>query len=130
MTNRRLMFAHPSRWGILLLVLGIVPACGVGSTEAADVSAPQVLITDPPDGATVGGTVIITALATDDTGVTSVKFFIDGTLLAEDQFTPYSANWNTRIYSNGSHIIKAEARDAVGNFSNQAIGVTVDHSIQ
>ncbi len=66
-------------------------------------------ITAPAAGATVSGTVTLTATASDNVGVAGVQFLVDGTPLgAEDTSSPYSVSWNTTTATNGSHTLTAE----------------------
>ena len=91
--------------------VNIVVSLGVN-----DVTAPTVTITSPANGATVAGTVNVTATATDNVGVVGVQFLVDGNLLgAEDTTAPYSAALNTAALPAGTHVIGARARDARGN---------------
>ena len=55
------------------------------SQTTRDTTAPTVSLTAPANGATVSGTVTLTATATDNVGVAGVQFLLDGaTLGAED----------------------------------------------
>jgi hypothetical protein len=94
---------------------------------ANDTSAPTVAVSSPATGATVGGTVTVTATASDDIGVTSVEFLVDGVALGTpDQSAPYAAAWSTAAASNGPHTLSAIARDAAGNVTTStAVVVTV-----
>ncbi|MCY1078279.1 Ig-like domain-containing protein [Archangium lansingense] len=88
------------------------------STEVSvtvDNAAPAVAITSPAGGATVSGGVSLQADATDNEGVTRVEFFVDGALLASDTTAPYSVEWDSGFWFNGSHTLLAKAYDAVGN---------------
>jgi len=90
-----------------------------------DTTAPSVSITSPASGATVSGTITVTASASDSVEVVGVQFLLDGASLgAEDTTAPFSVSWDTTSASNGSHIITAVARDAAGNRTTSA-GVTV-----
>jgi len=89
-----------------------------------DLQAPAVAITAPASGATVDGTVVVTATATDDVGVTAVDFFVDGTAIGSASGTPLSVPWNTGGVASGSHTLLASARDAAGNVG-VSTGVTV-----
>src|SRR6266481_8942849 len=54
---------------------------------------PTVSITSPASGATVSGTIAVTANASDNVGVVGVQFFADGAPLgAEDTVAPYSVS--------------------------------------
>src|SRR5262245_18001628 len=84
-------------------------------TAAGDTTAPTVSITSPAGGAQVTGTVSVAASASDAVGVTSVRFFVDGSLIGTGTSAPYSVNWNTSGVAAGTHTLRAEARDAAGN---------------
>ncbi len=98
----------------------------VGNTDAA----PTVQITSPQAGATVSGTVAITAAADDDKGVASVKFTIDGGSAVVDTngSNGWSAQWNTTVFSNGSHTVAAMATDTKEQTAGHSIAVTVSNA--
>jgi len=106
-------------------------SAGVTVTVANDVTAPSVSITAPNSGATVLNTVAINAAASDNVGVTSVEFQIDGANVgAPDTSAPYSVSWNTTTVANGGHTVAAIARDAAGNSRTSAVvTVTVSNPI-
>lgn len=83
--------------------------------SSSDVTAPMVDVTAPSNGATVSGTVDITATATDDVDVAKVEFYIDGMLLEADTTEPHGVTWQTSTLPNGTHRIMAKAYDAAGN---------------
>lgn len=86
------------------------------TTGGTDTAPPAVSVTAPQNGAVVGGTVALTANATDNVGVIGVKFYVDGVQQgAEDVSTPYAVLWLTTSTSNANHLITAVARDAAGN---------------
>jgi len=87
-----------------------------------DAQAPTVSLTAPANGATVSGTVTVSASASDNLGVTGVQFKLDGTNLgAEDLSSPYSISWSTTGTSDGSHELTATARDAAGNTTTSSV---------
>src|SRR5438128_1939422 len=92
-----------------------------------DSTPPAVSLTAPANGATVAGTVTISASATDNVGVVAVQFMLDGANLgAEVTTAPYATSWNTALASAGAHILTALARDAAGNMATTAaVSVTV-----
>jgi hypothetical protein len=93
-----------------------------------DTTAPTVTITSP-GGGTVSGNVTVTASATDDTGVTSVKFYRNGKLVRTDSSAPYTWNWDTTGTANGTVQLIARAYDAAGNEGiSQTVSVTVSNS--
>ena len=110
-------------------------AAGNITTSAAavvtvDNLGPTVALTAPQNGATVNGTVTVTATAADSGSVAGVQFKLDGANLgAEDTAAPYSTSWNTTAASSGSHSLTAVARDSAGNITTStAVVVTVDNS--
>ena len=95
---------------------------------ASDTTAPSVQITAPSAGATVSGTVTLTANASDNVAVAGVQFLVDNVAIgAEDTTAPYSVSWNTTTASTGVHAIVARARDAAGNTATAPVTVTVDN---
>ena len=92
-----------------------------------DTTPPAVTVTSPSGGATVFGTITVTANASDNMAVAGVQFFLDGAPLgAEDTSAPYSATWDTTTAANGSHALTARARDGAGNTAiSSAVTVTV-----
>ncbi len=95
-----------------LLGLSALPS----GQSPADVIDPAVRITSPAEDATVAGTVMIVAEATDAGGVAGVTFEVDGRMLGtEVQVAPWRIEWDTNASGNGSHILTAIARDVAGN---------------
>ena len=89
-------------------------------------AAPTVTVTAPLDGATVSGTVPITATAADDASVAGVQFKEDGTNFgSEDTSFPYGTSLNTTTLTNGSHAISATVRDGPGLTTTSTVTVTV-----
>ena len=98
--------------------------------NAANTTPPAVSITSPANGATVGGTISVTASASDSVGVTGVQFLLDGaTLGSKVTSSPYSVLWNTNQVSGGTHILSAQAFDQAGNTGTSSnVAVTVSES--
>jgi len=107
-----------------------VSADSTFTTTAPDLTAPTVAISAPAAGATVSGTVQVTAAAADDVGVAAVQFLLDGANLgAEDSTAPYAVSWNASTVGAGPHALTARARDTSGNATVSAgVPVTVDSS--
>src|SRR5207245_3132419 len=62
----------------------------------SDTTPPAVSITAPATGASIAGTVTVSANASDNVGVVGVQFKLDGVNLgAEVTTAPYSVSWNT-----------------------------------
>jgi hypothetical protein len=99
-------------------------------TQPPETVPPTVVITSPDDGSFVAGTVLVTATATDNVGVVGVQFRVDTTNLGgEDQVPPYEASWNTLTVANGTHVVRAIARDLAGNRGADSVTVTVNNFI-
>lgn len=90
-----------------------------------DTTPPSVTLTAPIEGATVSGTVALTATATDNTGVAKVEFYDNSSLIASDTTSPYQASWSSLPAPNGTHLITARAYDAAGNVSSDSNTVSV-----
>src|SRR5436309_10555397 len=100
----------------------------VSNGPPPDTTPPTVSITSPSSGSTVSGTITVTASASDNVGVVSVQFLLDGNVAAEDTSSPYSVSWDTTSAGNGSHTLTARARDAAGNTTtSSAVTVTVSN---
>jgi YD repeat-containing protein len=95
-----------------------------------DTTPPTVSLTAPAAGATVSGTVTVSATAADNVGVFGVQFQLDGANLgAEVAVAPYSVSWNSTTTTNGAHSLTAIARDAAGNrTTSAAVSVTVSNA--
>lgn len=95
-----------------------------------DKTPPVVSIGAPASGATVSGSITVSANASDNVGVTGVQFQIDGASLGA-AFTapPYLVSVNTNSLSNGIHSMTAIARDAAGNTATAAISINVNNVV-
>ncbi len=91
---------------------------------------PSVNVTAPLAGATVSGTITLSATASDDIGVSGVQFKIDGAAVgSEDTTSPYSVSWNSTSVANGSHQVTATARDTTGHYTTAAVvNITVSNT--
>jgi hypothetical protein len=97
---------------------------------AGDTTPPtNVAVTSPVAAATVGSVTQVLATASDDVGVDSVQFILDGNKLgAAVKIAPYSLNWDTTAAANGPHTLAAVASDAAGNTTKSAdVPVTVSN---
>jgi hypothetical protein len=103
----------------------------IGVTVVNDQAPPSVSITAPADGATLSGTVSVTATASDDLAVAGVRFQLNGVNLgAEDTASPYSVSWNTTSAANGAHTLTAIARDGAGKTTTSAaVALTVNNVV-
>ncbi|MCP4218274.1 MAG: hypothetical protein GY765_26800, partial [bacterium] len=97
----------------------------------------SVAVTNPQNGDTVSGAVIIDAETSSqeanaayDTGqaVTKVEFYIDEVLAKQDTRAPYQHRWDTALVSNGSFTIAAKAYHSSGLTCRDTVMVTVGNS--
>jgi len=125
--------------GNLTLLAKAYDAAGNVGTSAAvvvsvaaappDTVRPTVSVTSPANGATISGTISVSATATDNVGVTRVDFLINGSVAGTSSSSPYTYSWNTSGLS-GSQTISAKAYDAAGNVGvSPSVSVTVPVSI-
>jgi Bacterial Ig domain len=94
-------------------------------------AAPSVTITEPAEGATVSGTVTITAGATDDQGVSQIQFLVDGASVGTDTngADGWSVAWASTGVADGSHTLSAVATDTGGNTApSPGVPITVANS--
>lgn len=120
---------------LALLATFSVVACGGGSSSAPtppppapDTTVPTVSTVDAPAG-TVNRTVELTVTASDNVGVSEVRFFVDGTLLGTVTATPYTIDWDTSGETEGDHELTAEAEDAAGNVATSAAATATVQNI-
>jgi hypothetical protein len=91
------------------------------ASPSGDTTPPAVSITSPTSGAHVKGKIKIVATASDNVGVTSVQFQVDGNNLGSpDTLSPYTIVWNTSGVAQGYHTLTAIARDKAGNATTSA----------
>ena len=65
-------------------------------------------------GATLSGALLLDARATDNVGVTQVKWYVDYVEVAWDGAAPWQASWDSKDVADGTHTIFAKAADARG----------------
>lgn len=107
----------------------VIVARPVAPTPAADTEGPAVEITAPAAGATVSGTVTVSASATDRGGVDAVEFLVDGEPVDEDASAPYAIRLDTTEYEDGPVTITARATDGAGNDASAARRVSVSNPL-
>jgi len=94
-------------------------------TAVPDTTPPIVLLASP--GSTVAGTIVLSATASDASGVSNVQFYDGTTLITTDSSSPYQATWDTIAVANGSHTLRAVATDQFGNTAESSVNVTVNN---
>lgn len=98
----------------------------------ADQTPPAVKLTAPAAGATLTGSVTLSASASDDgSGVQQVEFYANDALVGKATAAPYSITWDTRSVADGSYRIAAKAYDKAGNAAQtDPVTVTVANGKQ
>ena len=100
-----------------------------GAPGASDTTPPTVSVSAPAAGASVGGTVALSAAASDDTGVDHVDFLVNGTVVGTDSSAPYGVAWDSKLVADGPAAVSARAVDAAGNAAtSSSVSVTVDNT--
>lgn len=102
-----------------LLSAALVAACGGDSNPgSADTVAPTVTLITPAAFADVLGTLSLSATASDNVGVSSVEYQVDGRSVVSTSTGPnYAASVPTVDFASGQHVVRARARDVAGNVS-------------
>lgn len=91
---------------------------------AVDTTAPVATITSPINGSTIGNSVSVKATATDNTKVTKLEIYIDGSLKTSNtNNTSISYSWNSKKIARGYHTITTKAYDAAGNAGQATVTV-------
>jgi hypothetical protein len=93
-----------------------------------DITPPVVSISEPSNGAVMAGNITISATASDNVGVASIEFKLDGDTIGRvvGDSPTYSITWDTTTTSNCDHTVAAVATDTSGNqTTSSAVKVTV-----
>jgi len=97
---------------------------------AVDTQPPSIAIISPTNGAEVSGIVTLSASASDNVGVESLQFLVDGVAVSMTK-NANPTSWDSRTVANGSHVITAIAVDAAGNSSASApVTVNVNNTTE
>jgi len=96
-----------------------------------DTTPPTVSINSPVANATLSGLVNVTALASDNVGVASLQFKVDSANRGAGLTSaPYALALDTKLLSDGNHILTAVATDAAGNSATSAgVAVKVNNQV-
>jgi hypothetical protein len=105
-------------------------------TRTVDNTVASASVTSPAAGATVRGTVTVTAAANSNRGVAKVVLEARATgtgtwtTLCTDTTAPYSCDWNTSAITTGSYDLRAVLTDAGGTVTTSAVvTVAIDNSV-
>lgn len=105
-----------------------------GNNMARDSEAPSIALSSPAVGGTVSGLVSVQITAADDTGVTSLSLYVDGTLSVMGPVASYASvptldhtlYWNSAVASDGAHVLEVRVTDAAGHSSSASTLVIVE----
>ena len=98
-------------------------------TPTTDTTLPTVAIIFPANGATVSGSILGEATASDNVGISNVAGFMDTSALNVESFAPYEFAIDTTKYANGLHKFKVTATDTSGNKASHEITINVDNVV-
>ncbi|MEM0254287.1 MAG: S8 family serine peptidase [Candidatus Bathyarchaeia archaeon] len=101
-------------WGRINAAKALTAAISAAA-PLPDTTPPNVKITYPENGATVSGAITVSVQASDNTAVSKVELYINGTLLAIDTEAPYEFYWDTSSERSGTYMLQAKAYDKAGN---------------
>jgi sulfatase modifying factor 1 len=106
----------------IVLILFLHSGCTKDNPTSTDTHAPTVSILFPVNGSEINAdtTYTVSADASDNIGVSSVDFYIDGSKVGTSNSSPYQYLWNTPDEA-GNHSIMAKASDATGNIASSAV---------
>src|SRR5204862_625092 len=86
---------------------------------ASDTTPPTVSITGPMSGATLAGSINVTAAVSDASAIGGVQLLVDGIPFGPpDTGAPYSLPLDTTPFANGAHTLQAYAWDQFFNVGN------------
>ena len=91
-----------------------------------DTTAPTITIINPTDGQTISGKTKITVLASDESGIDTVKIFVDGTLKTTLNGSTFDYTWNPKGLPSGTHTISSIATDNNGNSSQTSVDIIIE----
>ena len=81
----------------------------------SETTPPMVRLTSPLAHATVSGRVVVSASASDASGIEKVQFYVDGVRRRADLSAPWTFSWDTAVFSDGAHTLGVRSVDLCGN---------------
>ena len=98
------------------------PELVVRRPDSGDTTPPTVSIAAPVNNTSVTkkSTVTLSATASDNVGVTTVSFFVNGTLICSDTTSPYTCAWKVPAAPNRTYQLQAKAYDAQANIGTSS----------
>jgi hypothetical protein len=128
--------APPGKYMLFLINSAGVPSeaavVHLSGTSRFDSAAPSIQVTSPLGPTPVSGSVSLQATAADDVGVSDVQFLIGGSVVGHTTSgsPAYSLAWNSGTMPNGTYVLTARARDAVGNTTTSSpVQITVNNVV-
>ena len=90
--------------------------------------APSVNINSLADGGAIAGAVNVQATASDNVGLISITFSVDGAMLGTTSTAPCTFPWDTRAETDGTHVVSVTATDGTGNIGSATISVIISNA--
>ena len=89
----------------------------------SDTAKPSVSLTAPLANSTIApsSSVVVSASASDNVGVTKVEFYVGGVILCTDTSAPYSCTWSVPRSKGKTYTLEARAHDQAGNVGTHSI---------
>ncbi len=81
----------------------------------SETTLPVVSLTSPAATAAVSGRVVVSASASDASGIEKVQFYVDGVRTRVDLSAPWTFSWDTAVFSDGAHTLGVRSVDLCGN---------------
>lgn len=124
------------KWIVLLMAMALTGlifwSCSDDSSTEPTNKAPTCSITAPTDNATftIGNNITVNVDAADTDGtISEVRFYFDGNGIGSDTSFPYSYSISTSSYSEGTHTIKATAKDNDGTETSSQTNINLTSGI-
>ena len=96
--------------------------------STSTVNPPQVSITNPPNAATVFGTIAAKASVSSVDAISNVTWAVDGQTVDSASTAPYTYDLNTSTLSMGSHTLTAVATDVAGYTGTATNDIVVEQA--
>lgn len=117
-----------------LVVTAIAPSGDTDPSPAevaftVDTTPPTVEVIGPAQAETISGTIPLVAQARDSSGVTALRWYVNGVDVAYDaDGEPWTRPWDSATVTDGRYRIFAKARDTAGNWgTSMSLDVTVSN---
>jgi Zn-dependent metalloprotease len=94
---------------------------GIQNSKVVDQGAPVVT----PMAQSLFEVFTLRADASDDTGVTSVEYYVDGAFVGQSSQAPYEVTYMATLLTEGEHTVKAVAYDRYGNAGEATTTINV-----